>query len=92
MVHAIELSNVVAEVSEKLGLPGITREVAINATNKLKRLEILKNNHIPCAEFGSARNINDAKNVAQNIGYPVVIKPVDNAGSVSYTHLRAHET
>ena len=81
MVHAIELSNVVAEVSEKLGLPGITREVAINATNKLKRLEILKNNHIPCAEFGSAADINEAKNVAQDIGYPVVIKPVDNAGS-----------
>jgi phosphoribosylaminoimidazole carboxylase (NCAIR synthetase) len=46
MVHAIELSNVVAEVSEKLGFPSIPREVATNATNKLKRLEILKKNHI----------------------------------------------
>ena len=91
MVHAIELSNVVAEVSEKLGLPGITREVAINATNKLKRLEILKNNHIPCAEFGSATDINEAKNVAQDIGYPVVIKPVDNAGSRGVIQIKNSE-
>ena len=42
MVHAIELSNVVAEVSEKLGLPSVSKDAAINATNKLKRLEILK--------------------------------------------------
>ena len=91
MVHAIELSNVVAEVSEKLGLPGITREVAINATNKLKRLEILKNNHIPCAEFGSAADINEAKNVAQDIGYPVVIKPVDNAGSRGVIQIKNSE-
>ena len=91
MVHAIELSNVVAEVSEKLGLPGITREVAINATNKLKRLEILKKNHIPCAEFGSAADINEAKNVAQDIGYPVVIKPVDNAGSRGVIQIKNSE-
>ena len=91
MVHAIELSHVVAEVSEKLGLPSVSKDAAINATNKLKRLEILKKNHIPCAEFGSARNINDAKNVAQNIGYPVVIKPVDNAGSRGVIQIKNSE-
>ena len=91
MVHAIELSNVVAEVSEKLGLPSIPREVAINATNKLKRLEILKKNHIPCAEFGSAINVNEAKNIAKNIGYPVVIKPVDNAGSRGVIQIKNSE-
>ncbi|SVB92034.1 uncharacterized protein METZ01_LOCUS244888, partial [marine metagenome] len=91
MVHAIELSNVVAEVSEKLGFPSIPREVAINATNKLKRLEILKKNHIPCAEFGSAINVNEAKNIAKNIGYPVVIKPVDNAGSRGVIQIKNSE-
>ena len=91
MVHAIELSTVVAEVSEKLGLPSVSRDAAINATNKLKRLEILKKNHIPCAEFGSAADINEAKNVAQDIGYPVVIKPVDNAGSRGVIQIKNSE-
>jgi biotin carboxylase len=80
-VHAIELSYVVSIVSEKLGLRGIKPEAAINSTNKLKRLEIFKKNNIPCVNFGSTNNINDAKKFAQDIGYPVVIKPVDNAGS-----------
>ena len=57
----------------------------------LKRIEILKKNHIPCAEFGSATNINEAKNVAQNIGYPVVIKPIDNAGSRGVIQIKNSE-
>lgn len=80
-VHAIELSYVVAEVAEKLGLKGIKPEAAINSTNKLKRLEIFKKNKIPCVTFGSANNIVEAKKIAKDILYPVVIKPIDNAGS-----------
>jgi biotin carboxylase len=80
-VHAIELSYVVSIVSEKLGLKGIKPEAAINSTNKLKRLEIFKKNKIPCVNFSSTNNIKDAKKIAKKIGYPVVIKPVDNAGS-----------
>lgn len=80
-VHAIELSNVVAEVAEKLGLKGITPESAENSTNKLKRLEIFKKNKIPCVNFGSAEKLSEGKKIAKDIGYPVVIKPIDNAGS-----------
>jgi len=80
-VHAIELSNVVAEVAEKLGLKGIKPEAAINSTNKLKRLEIFKKNKITCVTFGATNNILEAKKIAKDILYPVVIKPVDNAGS-----------
>jgi len=79
--HAIELSYVVAEVAEKLALPGIKPESAINSTNKIKRLEIFKKNKIHCAEFGISETIEDAKKIAKDLVYPIVIKPVDNAGS-----------
>jgi len=91
MVHAIELSHVVAEVSEKLGLPNISKNTAINTTDKLKRLEILKKNHIPCPEFSSATNLTEAKKIAKNIGFPVVIKPVDNAGSRGVIQIKNSE-
>lgn len=80
-VHAIELSIVVSKVAEKLGLKGIFPEAAINSTNKLKRLEIFKKNQIPCVTYGSADNLSDAIKIAKDIGYPAVIKPIDNAGS-----------
>jgi biotin carboxylase len=81
MVHGVELSTVVSEVSSMLGLKSISTEAAKNSTHKLKRLEILKKNKIPCAIFGSASDLIEAKKIAKDIGYPVVIKPVDNAGS-----------
>ena len=81
MVHAIELSGVVSEVAEKLNLPAISSQVAYDTTNKAKRLEILKKNKISCANFHIVENLNQAKKSARDLGYPVVIKPIDNAGS-----------
>ena len=81
MVHAIELSHVVSEIASKLSLPGVDIQAAKNATNKLKRLEILEKNKIPCAKFATSQNVNEAKSIAKDLGYPVIIKPVDNAGS-----------
>lgn len=80
-VHAIELSYVVSQVAEKLGLKCIKPDAAINSTNKLKRLEIFKKNKIPCVTYGYAQNILEGKKIAKDICYPVVIKPIDNAGS-----------
>lgn len=85
MVHAIELAAVVADAAGILGLPAVNSQAAYNATNKIKRIEILSKNKIPCARFGSASNIGEAMSVSKDIGYPVVIKPPDNAGSRGVT-------
>jgi len=56
-------------------------EVAERATNKWKRLRCLTKNAIPCAKFEIAGTIEEAERKADKIGFPVVFKPVDNAGA-----------
>lgn len=81
MVHAVEIPQVVARVAKALHLPGIDPEVAERATDKLKRIQCLIENNIPCARFEIAKNVAEARKKAQILGFPVVFKPVDNSGA-----------
>lgn len=81
MTHAVEIPQIVAGVARALSLPGISPEVAERATNKWKRLKCLTKNAIPCAKFEIAGTIEEAERKADKIGFPVVFKPVDNAGA-----------
>lgn len=79
--HAVEIPEVVAKVAEALGLPGISPEIARRCTNKHSRIKALSNAKIPVPIFESASSLSELMLVIKNIGFPVVIKPVDNAGS-----------
>lgn len=81
MTHAVEIPQIVSRVAKTLGLPGISPEVAERATNKLKRIRCLTKKNIPCAKFEIAGTIEEAEKKADKIGFPVVFKPVDNAGA-----------
>lgn len=81
LLHAIDIPQVAAKISKELNFPGIDPNVAINATNKLKRLSILKKNNIACPNFFDVETLDEAKKASSKLGYPVVIKPIDNAGS-----------
>ena len=45
--HAVEIPEVVAQVAQRLGLPGITPEVAYGCTNKYVRIAALQRAKIP---------------------------------------------
>jgi biotin carboxylase len=79
--HAVEIPDVVAEVARRLGLPGLDPEVAIRATNKVARITRLAADGIPCARFSVAHSEPDLIGAARDIGYPLVLKPADNAGA-----------
>lgn len=79
--HAVEIPEVVAKVAQTLGLPGITPEVALGCTNKYARISALRRAKIPVPEFASASNYMELLSVVNKIGFPLVIKPIDNAGS-----------
>ncbi|MBL4889578.1 MAG: ATP-grasp domain-containing protein [Candidatus Lindowbacteria bacterium] len=76
-----DASLTVAAIAGALGLPGIHYDAAENATHKLKMRRALQKAGVPIPEFGSAWTIDEAREVADRIGYPVVVKPVDNMGS-----------
>ena len=80
-VHAIEISDVVAEVAAELNLPFVNKDAAINSTDKFLRYVILEKNKIKIPTFALAHNVKESKKIAKDITYPVIIKPRDNAGS-----------
>lgn len=79
--HAVEIPDIVSKVAEKLNLPCLSFMKAERATNKSKRIEHLTKCNIPCAKYVHVKNENSLLESAHKIGFPLVIKPIDNAGS-----------
>lgn len=79
--HAVEIPEVVARVAEALGLPGLKPEIAHKCTHKSSRIAALTSAGIPCAGFESVSSPAQLAEVGEHFGFPLVLKPVDNAGS-----------
>ncbi len=79
--HAVDLPHVVAAVAQQLGLPGLAPDVAIRATHKWQRYVCLESHGVPCPRFGLVPSVEEAHRVATELGYPVVVKPLDSAGA-----------
>lgn len=71
----------VAYVAEKLGLSGISYETACLFTDKNKMRAKLKELNLPYIPYKDVFNYESAVKAAREIGYPIIIKPVDNQGS-----------
>src|SRR3989339_1078976 len=81
MSHGVEIPIVVSKVAKTLGLPHLNLEAAERATNKSKRIKAFKKAGLPVPKFGTAKTVREAIAVAKRVGFPVVIKPLDNAGA-----------
>ena len=79
--HAIEIPHIVAEVARQNNLPGIDPSIAYNATNKLERIKIFKDNDIPSPNFEYASSLQETIEKAKKFELPFVLKPVDSAGA-----------
>ena len=79
MTAGTDFSASVAWTAEKLGLPGIPYEAALNASDKGRMRSCFKKAGLPSPPFA----IIDSSliSVPDNLQFPVVIKPVDNMGS-----------
>lgn len=74
----------VAAVAEELGLPAISVENSMKATDKALMRETFKEQGVPCPFFFRASNKNEfiqAVNEITKKGYKCIVKPVDNSGS-----------
>lgn len=72
---------VVAEIAEALGLNGIGTKCAESFTNKSLQKIIAEECNIPVPKWYLINNIDDAMNIAKDIGFPLIIKPTDSYGS-----------
>lgn len=70
----------VADVPVVLDVKDIEDSIKI-ATNKALMREKFVEHGVPSPGFRKVRTLVEAKEAAEEIGFPVVVKPVDNAGS-----------
>jgi biotin carboxylase len=74
-----------AEVAERLGLPTSGAAVARRCRDKHLMREALATAGVPSARHARVTGLDEAREAAQRIGYPVVVKPVALAGSIGVT-------
>jgi biotin carboxylase len=79
MTAGTDFSANVAWVAQKLGLPGIPYEAALNASDKSRMRECFKKASLPSPDFITITEQDDPSSVT--LPFPLVIKPVDNMGS-----------
>lgn len=70
-----------AVVSEQLGLPGPSIEAAQVSSNKFLQRSLSQELGVDVPAFRLCKSPVEAQEAAKEIGYPVVLKPVDNRGS-----------
>lgn len=71
----------VAAVARELALPGMDPEVALASTDKVIMREKFRRHGLPTPRFGRATSVSDARKLAEEVGFPMVVKPVDSSGS-----------
>lgn len=76
-----DFSATVAWVAEKLGLPGIPYQVAINASDKAKMRAVFSRAGLPSPPFVRLESADDWRVAADRLELPLVVKPVDNMGA-----------
>ncbi|MDY0042487.1 MAG: ATP-grasp domain-containing protein [Desulforhabdus sp.] len=74
---AISVSTIAAEFN----LPGIPVEVAKRATYKDVRSELFSEHNISAPAFALCEDLRDLCIKAETIGYPIVLKPIDQSSS-----------
>jgi biotin carboxylase len=77
-----DFSASVAWVAEKMGLPGIPYEAAMRATDKCLMREAFARAGVPSPRFLCWTGEGDPRvPSAEGLGFPLVVKPVDNMGA-----------
>lgn len=86
-----QLQVPVAQVRAKLGLPGLSVEAAQNFRDKARMKNVLRSSGLPCAKHKLATSAHDAFTFAEQVGYPVVVKPPAGAGAKNTFRVESHE-
>ena len=71
----------VAKVAEKLGLPGISYDTAVKATDKFEMIKAFKAYDVASPWFFTVDNLDELKALESQLSFPCIMKPTDNAGS-----------
>ncbi len=76
-----QLQVPLAQVRERLGLPGMSVETARNFRDKARMKTVLRQAGLPCARHHLTVTLADGLEFADRVGYPLVVKPPAGAGA-----------
>jgi biotin carboxylase len=71
--------NACSQVAHALGLPGLDPAAAAKANSKLRMRQAFRDRGVPAPAFVPVEALAAAERAVEQLGLPVVIKPVDNA-------------
>lgn len=71
----------VAYVAKQMNLPGIGEELALQFTDKYEMRKKARELGIPVPDFRKATDLDEALRAGEELGYPLIIKPLDSSGS-----------
>lgn len=77
----------VAAAAAVANLPGIPVGAALNTKNKLRMRQCFDRAGIPNPTWKEVRSLEEGRVAAQEIGYPLIVKAVDNCGSRGTTRI-----
>lgn len=69
-----------AVLSEELGIPGISKEVAIRATDKIEMIKAFQKHQVPSPKFWIVENDASFQRQKKELEYPVIFKPQESSG------------
>ena len=78
-----QLQEPLAVVRQRMGIEGVTPEVATNFRDKARMKSMLRDAGLPCARHCLAASIEEARDFGERSGFPMVVKPPAGAGAIS---------
>jgi hypothetical protein len=70
-----------AHVREKAGIPGTSARTAYLCRDKPAMKAALRAGGVPCAASDAVNTLAEAREFAEKVGYPLILKPRDGAGA-----------
>lgn len=80
-----------ADIAEQLGITYMSHRGALNCVNKIRMRDVLKASGISVVEYGVANSPDEAVTIAERLGYPLVLKPMEGASSVGVRYVSDEE-
>lgn len=86
-----ELQVPLGQVRAELGIPGMTGEVAKNFRDKAQMKEVLQAHGLPCARHTRVQRADQVWAFANEVGYPMIVKPTSGSGSRNTFRVESEE-
>jgi D-alanine-D-alanine ligase-like ATP-grasp enzyme len=77
----------IAKVREAAGIPGTSVRTAFLCRDKPAMKDVLRDGGVPCAQSTAASTAAEVHAFAEQVGYPLILKPRDGAGASGATRV-----